>query len=210
MDRKTVRNWGGRLVLGCLVLILVGASSAYGQIDTGSILGTVSDSSGARINGATVTLVNEGTNATLSTTSGDDGGDKFTPGGVWAYKNTVTMQGFQTATTHGVTVNVGQNVVADFSMKPGSVTETIEVTTAAPVLQSQDASVGQIVDSKSVNDLPLNGRNFTFLAQLAAGVNTPQADTRGNAATGRSEEHTSELQSPCNLVCRLLLEKKKR
>ena len=58
MDQKTVRNWGGRLVLGCLVLILVGASSAYAQIDTGSILGTVSDSSGARINGATVTLVN--------------------------------------------------------------------------------------------------------------------------------------------------------
>ena len=184
MDRKTVRNWGGRLVLGCLVLILVGASSAYAQIDTGSILGTVSDSSGARINGATVTLVNEGTNATLSTASGEDGGYKFTPVRVGSYKLTVTMQGFQTATTHGVTVNVGQNVVADFSMKPGSVNETVEVTTTAPVLQSQDASVGQVVDSKSVNDLPLNGRNFTFLAQLAAGVNTPQADTRGNAASG--------------------------
>jgi len=184
MDRKTVRNWGGRLLLGCLVLILVGASSAYAQIDTGSILGTVSDSSGARINGATVTLVNEGTNATLATTSGEDGGYKFTPVRIGSYKITVTMQGFQTATTHGVTVNVGQNVVADFSMKPGSVTETVEVTTSAPVLQSQDASVGQVIDSRAVNDLPLNGRNFTFLAQLAAGVNTPQADTRGNAATG--------------------------
>ena len=184
MDRKTVRNWGGRLLLGCLVLILVGASSAYAQIDTGSILGTVSDSSGARINGATVTLVNEGTNATLATTSGEDGGYKFTPVRVGSYKLTVTTQGFQTATTHGVTVNVGQNVVADFSMKPGSVTETVEVTTTAPVLQSQDASVGQVIDSKAVNDLPLNGRNFTFLAQLAAGVNTPQADTRGNASTG--------------------------
>ena len=69
-------------------------------------------------------------------------------------------------------------------MKPGKVTETIEVTAAAPVLQSQDASVGQVVNERSVNDLPLNGRNFTFLAQLAAGVNTPQADTRGNAASG--------------------------
>ena len=60
----------------------------------------------------------------------------------------------------------------------------VEVTSAAPVLQSQDASVGQVVDERSVNNLPLNGRNFTFLAQLAAGVNTPQADTRGNAASG--------------------------
>jgi hypothetical protein len=81
-------------------------------------------------------------------------------------------------------VNVGENVVADFSLKPGNVTTTIEVTATAPVLQSQDASVGQVVDERSVNDLPLNGRNFTFLAQLAAGVNTPQADTRGNAASG--------------------------
>ena len=53
-----------------------------------------------------------------------------------------------------------------------------------PVLETQDASVGQVVDQRNVNNLPLNGRNFTFLAQLAAGVNTPQADTRGNAATG--------------------------
>ncbi|HLK04452.1 MAG TPA: TonB-dependent receptor [Candidatus Acidoferrum sp.] len=184
MDRKTVRIWGGRLLLGCLVLLLAGATSTLAQIDTGSILGTVSDSSGARINGATITLTNEGTNASLSTNSAEDGGYKFTPVRIGSYKLTVTMQGFQTATAHGLVVNVGQSVVADFSMKPGAVTETIEVTTSAPVLQSQDASVGQVVDSKSVNDLPLNGRNFTFLAQLAAGVNTPQADTRGNAATG--------------------------
>src|SRR5207244_13495400 len=59
-----------------------------------------------------------------------------------------------------------------------------EVTASVPVLQTQDASVGQIVDQRSVNDLPLNGRNFTFLAQLTAGVNSPQADTRGNAASG--------------------------
>jgi hypothetical protein len=75
-------------------------------------------------------------------------------------------------------------VVANFTLKPGNVTETIEVASTAPVLETQDASVGQVVDSRSVNTLPLNGRNFTFLAQLAAGVNTPQADTRGNAASG--------------------------
>ncbi|MBS1839840.1 MAG: TonB-dependent receptor [Acidobacteria bacterium] len=188
MDLKTVRFWGGRRLLlvgaACLVLLWMTAMSASAQVDTGTILGTVSDSSGARINGATVTLTNEGTNAALSTTTGEDGGYKFTPVRIGSYKLSVTMQGFQTAALRGVNVNVGQSVVADFSMKPGAVSETIEVTSSAPVLQSQDASVGQIVDSKSVNDLPLNGRNFTFLAQLAAGVNTPQADTRGNAASG--------------------------
>ena len=74
--------------------------------------------------------------------------------------------------------------MVDFTLKPGLVTETIEVTTATPVLETQNASVGQVVDSRSVNNLPLNGRNFTFLAQLVAGVNAPQSDTRGNAASG--------------------------
>src|SRR5882724_818936 len=187
MERMTVRFWSGRLVLitaACLAFLMLGAIPSYGQIDTGSILGTVSDSSGARISGATVTLTNEGTNAALSMVTGDDGSYKFTPVKIGTYKLAVTMQGFQTTTQHGVNVDVGANVVSDFTLKPGAVTETVEVTTAVPVLQSQDASVGQVVDSKNVNDLPLNGRNFTFLAQLAAGVNTPQADTRGNAATG--------------------------
>jgi len=187
MDRKTVRVWGGRLLMvtaACLAFFMLGVVPSYAQVDTGSILGTVSDSSGARVAGATVTLTNEGTNAAVSTTTADDGSFKFTPVRIGSYKVVVTIQGFQTTTTHGLTVNVGENLVVDFSLKPGSVTETVEVTSSAPILQSQDASVGQVVDSKSVNELPLNGRNFTFLAQLAAGVNTPQADTRGNAATG--------------------------
>src|SRR5438445_1215797 len=187
MERNTVRIWGGRLLLvtaACLGFLMLNAPSSFAQIDAGAILGTVSDTSGGRIGGATVTLTNEGTNASVSATTADDGGYKFTPVKIGTYKVTVTIQGFQTTTTHGITVNVGQNVVTDFTLKPGSVSETVEVTTSAPVLQSQDASVGQVIDSKNVNDLPLNGRNFTFLAQLAAGVNTPQADTRGNAATG--------------------------
>src|SRR5258708_3304909 len=171
MERMTVRFWSGRLLItvAYLSFLMLGAVPSYGQIDTGSILGTVSDASGARVSGATVTLTNEGTNAALSMVTGDDGSYKFTPVKIGTYKLTVTMQGFQTTTQHGVIVDVGANVVSDFSLKPGAVTETVEVTTAAPVLQSQDASVGQVVDSKSVNDLPFNGRNFTLLAQLAAG-----------------------------------------
>ncbi len=79
---------------------------------------------------------------------------------------------------------VSQNLRVNIELKPGAATETVEVTTAPPQMQTEDASVGQVVNEQSVNNLPLNGRNFTFLAQLAAGVNTPQADTRGNAANG--------------------------
>jgi len=177
----------GRVFLGmttAFVLMLLCVTPLRAQVDAGAILGTVTDASGSAVHGATVTLTNEGTSAALSTTTGNDGGYKFTPVRIGSYKLTVTFQGFETITRPHVSVNVGENVVADFTLKPGNVTTTVEVTAAAPVLQSQDASVGQVIDSKSVNDLPLNGRNFTFLAQLAAGVNTPQADTRGNAASG--------------------------
>jgi len=167
-----------------MMFVFLSAQPLPAQVDTGTILGTVTDTSGAAVSGATVTLTNEGTNAALTTTTGPDGSYKFTPLRIGSYKVTATFQGFQTVTKKNITVDVGADVVADISLPPGSVTQTIEVEAAVPVLQTQNAAVGQVVDSRSVNDLPLNGRNFTFLAQLAAGVNTPQADTRGNAASG--------------------------
>ena len=166
------------------VILFLSALPLQAQVDTGAILGTVTDASGAEVRGATVTLTNEGTNATLSTTTGSDGGYKFTPVSIGQYTVSANFQGFTTTTQRHVTVNVGSEVVANFALKPGAVTETIEVASTTPVLETQDASVGQVVDSRSVNNLPLNGRNFTFLAQLSAGVNSPQADTRGNAASG--------------------------
>jgi hypothetical protein len=165
-------------------VLFLGVTPLPAQVDTGSILGTVADASGAPINGAKVTLTNEGTSAALSTTTGPDGSYKFTPVRIGSYKLTASFQGFQTTTQTNIVVNVGADVVVNFALKPGAVTQTVEVVATVPVLQTQNAAVGQVVDSRSVNELPLNGRNFTFLAQLVAGVNTPQADTRGNAATG--------------------------
>src|SRR5271169_468488 len=192
LRRKFMKRMTGSILIpravlaiaAAMVLTLLCVSPARAQVDAGSILGTVTDASGSAVRGATVTLTTEGTNAALSTTSGSDGGYKFTPVRIGSYKIAVTFQGFETVLRPHVTVNVGESVVADFSLKPGNVTTTVEVTSTTPVLETQDASVGQVVDSRSVNNLPLNGRNFTFLAQLAAGVNTPQADTRGNAANG--------------------------
>jgi hypothetical protein len=180
---KLIRRAALAMAAGAVVLFL-SASALRAQVDTGAILGTVTDASGAQVRGATVTLTNEGTNATLSTTTGSDGEFKFTPLPIGNYTVSVNFQGFTTMTERHIPVNVGAEVVANFTLKPGAVTETVEVASTVPVLETQDASVGQVVDSRNVNNLPLNGRNFTFLAQLAAGVNTPQADTRGNAASG--------------------------
>jgi hypothetical protein len=177
-------TWIQRSFLAVAFLISASVGSVQAQVDSGSILGTVTDPSGAVVSGARVRLTNEGTGLSLASTTGSEGLFKFSPVRIGSYKIEVVATGFKTATSTGIKVDIEASVVQNFKLQPGSVSETVEVTSAAPLLQSQDASVGQVVERQTVNDLPLNGRNFTFLAQLGAGVNTPQADTRGNASNG--------------------------
>src|SRR5438552_4548498 len=171
-------------VVAVLLVALCSAHSLYAQIDTGSIQGTITDQTGAVVPGAKVTLTNEGTNLAITTTTGPDGTYIFTPVKIGNYNLTAEAQGFQKVTQSHLSLSIDQQLVVDLSLKPGAVSQTVEVTSAPPLLQTQTASVGQVVGSRDVNNLPLNGRNFTFLAQVVVGVNTPQADTRGNAATG--------------------------
>src|SRR5436305_10653764 len=164
--------------------LLTAVIDLHAQVDTGAILGTVKDQSGAVVPGAKVTLTNEGTSLSISTTTGPDGGYTFTPVKIATYTVDAEFQGFQKASHPHVTVNVQQQVVVDFTLQPGQVTQTVEVTSEVPLLQTQNASVGQVVASKEVNDLPLNGRNFTFLAQLTSGVAAGQPEGRGLNASG--------------------------
>jgi hypothetical protein len=177
-------SWLLRSSLFLLFWVVLGSLPLSAQVDTGSITGTVTDASGAVVSNAKVTLINEGTGVTLSVTSGSDGSYTFSPVRIGTYKIEASSQGFKTVTQSNVVVNVSASVLVNLKLPTGSVSETVEVTTSIPVLQTQDASVGQVMDTHDVNNLPLNGRNFTFLAQLSAGVNSPQSDTRGNASTG--------------------------
>ncbi len=173
-----------RLVIGVLALALWAGHGAYAQVDTGTISGTVKDQSGAVIPNAKVSLTNEKTNFSLVTTTGGDGSYIFTPIKIGDYTVTAEVTGFRKATRAHIAVNVQQKVEADFDLVPGQVVQTVEVTAEVPLLQTTDSSVGQVVNSKAVNDLPLNGRNFTFLAQLTAGVHVGQPDNRGLMASG--------------------------
>jgi len=166
------------------ITLILACAGLYAQADTGSIQGTIKDQSGAVIPGAKVTLKNEGTNLAITMTAGGDGSYIFSPVKIGTYEVSAEAAGFAKAVQSNVALELQQQLVVDLVLKPGTVTQTVEVTAAPPALQTQNASVGQVITSREVNDLPLNGRNFTFLAQLAAGVNTPEADTRGNAASG--------------------------
>ncbi len=158
--------------------------SAFSQVDEGSVTGVVQDASGAVVPNAKVTLLNTDQGLSLVTTTDNSGVYTFSPVRIGNYSVSATAPGFSVTTQQNLNVAVSQNARVNIQLTPGAETQTVEVTTAPPQLQTEDASVGQVVNERSVNNLPLNGRNFTFLAQLAAGVNTPQADTRGNAANG--------------------------
>ena len=172
------------ITLTFLFLFLAQSPSVFGQVDEGSISGTIQDPTGAVIPNAHVTLLNTDQGISLETITNTGGSYTFSPVRIGHYTISASAPGFSTTTQQNVQMPAPQNLQVNVQLKPGSATQTVEVTAAPPELQTQDASLGQVVDQHSVNSLPLNGRNFTFLAQLGAGVNTPQADTRGNAASG--------------------------
>jgi Carboxypeptidase regulatory-like domain len=167
------------------IVTILFSLSANAQVDAGAVRGTVTDASGAVVANAKVTLTNEATGLSLATVSEGDGTYTFAPIKIGSYMINVETPGFRKATTH-VTVNVQDQVRADFRLQTGAITETVEVTAAAPQLQTQDASVGTVATREQINDLPLNGgngRNYTFLAQLDAGITTLNP-TRGLDQTG--------------------------
>jgi len=172
------------VALACTGLVMLLGQPAFAQVDQGAITGIVQDSTGAVVANAQVTLTNVDNGLVLQSTTNSSGEYTFSPVRIGNYSIAATAQGFATTTQKNLHLEVQQRLAVNLQLKPGSTSEKIEVTAAAPLMQTEEASVGQVLDTRNVNDLPLNGRNFTFLAQLAAGVNTPQADTRGNASTG--------------------------
>jgi hypothetical protein len=185
-DRNTLR-WlkrSGCIALACFCLLLLSPNYATAQVDEGSITGVVQDATGAVVSDAQVTLLNVDQGIKLDVKTNSSGQYTFSPVRIGHYTVTVVGQGFATTTQKNLTVNVGQSLQVNVQLKLGTTAETVEVNTAPPLLQTDESSVGQVITERSVNNLPLNGRNFTFLAQLGAGAQSPQADTRGNAASG--------------------------
>ncbi len=171
-------------IFALFLLGLVMPSRVLSQVDMGSVSGTVKDASGGVIPGATVTLTNDGTGISISTTSGSVGEYTFSPVKIGRYSVSAEIKGFQKVRQNNVTVDVQQKVVVDLSLPVGQSIETVIVDAAPPALQTQEASVGQVIEEQAINALPLNGRNFTFLAQLSVGVTQGQQDTRGLGASG--------------------------
>jgi hypothetical protein len=160
------------------------ANLAFAQVDAGTILGTVRDNTGAVIAGATVTVENEGTSFTQTTKTSSSGEYVFTPLKIGKYSVEVEDQGFKKQKRTGIVVDIQQQAVSNFTLTVGDVSTEIEVTAAVPILQTESGSVGQVISGQVINDLPLNGRNYTFLARLVPGATVGQSEGRGLNANG--------------------------
>jgi hypothetical protein len=154
--------------------------------DSGIISGTVTDSSGASVAGAKVTLLNVGTSTTQEALTNSAGEYLFTPVRIGKYTLKVEMKGFSTESRSGLILNVQQHMLVDFSLTIGQLEETVVIKSDTPLLDNDTSSIGQVIQNKSILDLPLNGRDYQQLAVLTSGTvptggTSPNNITRGAA-----------------------------
>lgn len=181
------------LTIALLVSVLLYPLSA--QTTTGSIVGTVTDATGAVVAGAAVTVTNMDTGITTKTTTASSGDYVVTPVPVGRYTVTVEATGFKKSASSNITVNVQDRVRVDAALQVGEVTDTVEVTAAAPLLQTDTSYLGQVVDSRRIEELPLNGRYFTRLAVLTAGTAPTPSGARDEKTGGFSSNGVRPYQN---------------
>ena len=186
------RRWRG---YACLLSLLTVAMAAPlgAQIGAGALGGDVVDQAGAAVPGATVTVVAMGTNLTRTAVTNQDGAYRVPglPPGV--YQVRVERDGFRPLARDGIRLATGETIRVDLQLAVGGLTEAVTVTADAPLLRTETASLGQVIDNRKIVALPLNGRSFIGLATLAPGVAMPPAPAaqfpRINGGRPRTNEY---------------------
>ena len=168
-----------RILLRCLPLLLP-VMAAFAQVDTGTVAGSVRDSSGAGLASASVTFVDLATNATSKAQADASGNYTSPPLRPGDYKVTAEASGFKTQTRSTITVQVQDRLRVDFDLTVGSVSENILVTAETPIIQTDTSSLGEVITTDQITELPLNGRDYIQLATLTTGVVRTSSGTNGN------------------------------
>lgn len=202
--------WGGlslecmsrslRVLVGISVLAFLAPMALRAQSGRGTILGRVTDQSGAVVPGASVTMRNEGTNISAERQTNNDGEYAFSnliPG---TYGVTVQQSGFESFSVNHIVLSVSQTVREDATLSVGQSVSRIQVSARAPIVQTDTSSVGSVVDTKQIQSMPLNGRSNIFgLLALAPGVqNSGRNALIGGATTQGSYNETIDGTSALN------------
>ncbi len=153
-----------------VLLVLTTSLSLYGQSTYGTVDGTVVDSSGAVVAGANVTLTNTGTQEKHTQATGDAGLYQFVNVIPGEYRIDIEKPGFKHFARTNLVVQVQQDTHIDATLPIGQVSETVEVTSDTPLLQAETSSLGQVIEARQANDLPLNGRNIFNLLTVSPAV----------------------------------------
>ncbi|MBK5255818.1 MAG: carboxypeptidase regulatory-like domain-containing protein, partial [Vicinamibacteria bacterium] len=161
-------NWA--LAVAVAASLFLSPSSALAQIDSGSIVGDVTDAQGGVLPGVTVVATQEGTGFSFTATTNGKGQYGFRNLRIGSYVVTAELSGFKKTVRSAVQLHVQETIKADFTLGVGAITEEVTVSGEAPLLNTQTGEMGYSVDSRQLNDLPLLGRRYTELALLQTGV----------------------------------------
>jgi hypothetical protein len=153
------------------VSLLLFASSVYGQFETAEVLGTVHDPSGKAVTKASVTLTNQGTGIEAKTSTDDSGDYDFANVKVGRYTVSVEATGFSKVSAADVDVAVEARQRVDLTLQVGVISQSVEVTGVATILNTDSSELGQVINTQQVVELPLNGRDYADLALLSTNIN---------------------------------------
>ena len=180
--------------LFCLMLLAL-ASPLWAQKDAGAIVGLVRDPSGAVVTGAKVTVTDAERGIELVLATNAQGEYVAGPLKIGHYTVTVEKQGFKKAVAGPVEVNIQDRVSVDLKLEPGMATEVVTVSGQRPQLETETSELGQVVDSHTINALPLNGRNYAQLALLGTGIAAAEPGSRVETTYGFSSNGARSLQN---------------
>lgn len=167
------------------LLLILAAQSLFGQFDSAAVVGSIRDEKGGALAGARIVLKNIDTGLTQNATATESGEFIFPSVRIGNYKLTAEMQGFTSASADKVNVTVNARQRVDLILRVGQVAEVVTVEAAAPLLESDSSSKGQVISSRQVAELPLQGRNYANLALLSPGVRQSQVGNSGSITTRR-------------------------
>lgn len=168
-------------ILLAAAAVLAAPAAMMAQTATATITGTVTDATGAVVPSAQVTVVAHGTGLTYQATSSSDGSYTVPLLPVGSYDITIAASGFSGFKQTGIVLDVGQRFRADASLKTGGSSETITVTSTTAPLQTDESSVGNVIEGRAIQELPLNGRQPFTLVLLVPGVQTTSRASNGFA-----------------------------
>ncbi len=183
--------WSFQRIVLSLLLVAGSSVSLFAQSDTARLQGTITDAQGAAVKGATITVTSKETGRPSTVASNDLGYYSVSALPAGNYHVEVSQKGFKKV-TRDLELQVAQLGVADFQLEVGEVTETVNVTAGSPVIDVQDSAIGEVVEARQIEEMPLNGRNFTQLALLVPGVVRGSGNATGSSGNAETFRYGQE------------------